>query len=165
MRIRRLLARGVLAAAAAAALHCASAPPRGNAAARLEKEKASLIKTDTDFSAVAQKRGIGEAFAAYAAESATIMPNGDFPAVGRPAIRKQFEGMPDEAKLVWKPFAADVSQSGDLGYTLGTYEYRAPGPDGKMATRYGKYCTVWKKQPDETWKWVADIGNLSPAPK
>jgi ketosteroid isomerase-like protein len=130
-----------------------------------ERWKAKLMQTDAEFSRAAQTRGVGEAFAAYAAENATMMPVGESPAVGRAAIRKEFEGLPAEATLTWKPFAADVAGSGDLGYTLGDYEYRAPGPDGKMATHYGKYCTVWKKQADGRWKWVADIGNASPAPK
>jgi ketosteroid isomerase-like protein len=146
------------------ALRCASAPASG-VAGDLEKEKTALLRADADFSAMAQARGIGEAFATYAAENATMMPMGEKPAVGRAAIRKEFEGMPAEARLVWKPYAADVSRSGDIGYTLGTYEYRAPSPDGKMVTRYGKYCTVWKKQADGSWKWVADIGNTSPAPQ
>ena len=129
-----------------------------------ERQKAQLIRTDEEFSRAAQSRGIGEAFASYAAEGATIMPMGESPAVGRAAIHKQFEDMPAEATLAWKPFAADIALSGDLGYTLGTYEYRAPGADGKMTTHFGKYCTVWKKQTDGKWRWVADIGNPSPAP-
>ena len=130
-----------------------------------ERQKAELMRVDAEFSRAAQARGAGEAFAAYAAENATMMPVGEHPAVGRAAIRKEFEGLPAEATLTWKPFAADVAASGDFGYTLGDYEYRAPGPDGKMATHYGKYCTVWKKQADGRWKWVVDIGNASPAPK
>ena len=164
MKPRRSFLRALV-AAVCLALRCSSAAPSSGDSARREREEAALMKTDADFSDVAQRRGIGEAFAAYAAENATMMPMGENPAVGRAAIRKEFEGMSAEARLVWKPFAADVSRSGDLGYTLGTYEYRAPGPDGKTATHYGKYCTVWKKQPDGSWKWVADIGNMSPATK
>ena len=123
------------------------------------------MRADAEFSRMAQTRGIGEAFATYAAEDATMMPMAENPAVGRAAIRREFEGTPAEVTLAWKPFSADVSRSSDLGYTLGTYEYRAPGADGKMATRYGKYCTIWKKQANGDWKWVVDIGNTSPAPK
>jgi ketosteroid isomerase-like protein len=130
-----------------------------------EKQKAELLRTDEEFSRAAQSRGIGEAFAAYAAENATMMPVGGNPAVGRAAIRKEFEGLPVEATLKWKPFSADVARSGDLGYTLGTYEYRAPGADGKMTTHHGKYCTVWRKQADGRWRWDSDIGNPSPEPK
>ena len=147
-------------------LRCTSAP--GSApgpVSNLEKDKAVLMRTDAEFSRMAQTRGIGEAFATFAAEDATMMPMAENPAVGRAAIRREFEGTPAEVTLVWKPSSADVSRSSDLGYTLGAYEYRAPGADGKMTTRYGKYCTVWKRQPDGGWKWVVDIGNTSPAPK
>jgi ketosteroid isomerase-like protein len=154
----------VAAALAPTLLRCASTPAPAPAS-KLEKDKAALMRKDAEFSRTAQTRGIGEAFAAYAAEDATMMPMAENAAVGRAAIRKEFEGTPAEVALVWKPFSADVSRSSDLGYTLGTYEYRAPGADGKMTTRYGKYCTIWKKQANGDWKWVVDIGNTSPAPK
>jgi len=63
-----------------------------------------------------------------------------------------------------KPFHADIAASGDLGYTLGTYELRAKDEAGKATVAYGKYCSVWKKQPDGSWKWVVDVGTSSPEP-
>jgi ketosteroid isomerase-like protein len=131
----------------------------------VEKEKAALMRTDSEFSEAAQRLGVGEAFARYADESATMLPAGHNAVKGREEIRKQFADYPKGATLVWKPFQSDVARSGDLGYTLGTYESRGPGPDGRPVTRYGKYCSVWKKQEDGTWKWVVDVGTPSPEPK
>lgn len=132
--------------------------------ARSEEEKAVLMRTDAEFSEAAQRLGVGEAFARYADQSAVLMPGGAEPVRGPEAIRRHFAHTPAGATLRWKPFEAQASRSGDLGYTLGTYEYAAPGPDGKPSKRYGKYCTVWKKQAGGSWKWVADIGNASPEP-
>ena len=39
----------------------------------------------------------------------------------------------------------DVSDSGDLGYSIGTFEMIVDGPGGTPTTRNGKYMTVWKK--------------------
>ena len=38
------------------------------------------------------------------------------------------------------------------------------GMDGMLRVRYSKYLTIWQKQPGSDWKFVADIGNGSPAP-
>ncbi len=114
---------------------------------------------------MAQDGGIGEAFVAYAAPDATLLPANQNPVTGRDGVRLQFADLPEGTRLSWKPFRADASRGGDLGYTLGTYEFHSKDADGKDVTRYGKYCSIWKKQPDGTWKWVVDIGNPSPAPK
>jgi ketosteroid isomerase-like protein len=131
----------------------------------IEKEKAALLRTDTEFSDAAQKIGVGEAFVRYADGGATMLPPGQNAVRGIEEVRKQFVEYPKGATLVWKPFAADVARSGDLGYTLGTYEARGPDAEGKIVTRYGKYCSVWKKQGDGRWKWVVDVGTPSPAPE
>jgi ketosteroid isomerase-like protein len=140
---------------------CALTP---GSAANLEAAKAVLIRTDKDFSKMAQERGIGEAFVAYAAVDATMMPANQPSVTGRESVRRQFADLTEGTRLMWEPFRADVAKSGDLGYTLGDYEFHSKGPDGKDVTRYGKYCSVWKKQPDGSWKWVVDIGNASPGP-
>ncbi|PYX88395.1 MAG: nuclear transport factor 2 family protein, partial [Acidobacteria bacterium] len=57
---------------------------------------------------------------------------------------------------------AEMAASGDLGYTYGTFEFRAKDKDGHPIVRYGKYATVWKKQKDGTWKVAMDMGNSAP---
>jgi ketosteroid isomerase-like protein len=142
---------------------CATAPPT-EAPPDPETGKKALVAADEAFSRMAQERGLAEAFAAFAAPDATMMPVNQDPVTGLDAVRKQFAGTPAGTALAWKPFRADISKSGDLGYTLGTYELKTRGPEGAPVTRYGKYCSVWKKQPDGSWKWVVDIGNSSPEP-
>ena len=126
--------------------------------------RADLLRVDEEFSAAAQTLGVGEAFLRYADPGAVMLPEKQNAVTGLDAIRKQFADFPAGATLIWKPFRAEAAASGDLGYTLGTYEYRARGADGKPVVRYGKYCSVWKKQADGAWKWVVDVGTPSPPP-
>jgi len=128
-------------------------------------EKAALLRVDERFSADAQRLGVAEAFARYAAPDARMLPAGKDVVSGLEGVRSQMAGFPKGATLAWKPFHADVAASGDLGYTLGTYELHAKDEAGKATVAYGKYCSVWKKQPDGSWKWVVDVGTSSPEPK
>jgi ketosteroid isomerase-like protein len=130
-----------------------------------EKDRAALLAVDAEFSDAAQKIGLGEAFAKYADAEATMLPANENAVTGAAGIRAQFADTPAGTALVWKPYKAEAAASGDLGYTLGTYELRSTGADGKPVVRYGKYCSVWKKQKDGGWKWVVDVGTPSPAPK
>ncbi|QPQ54258.1 hypothetical protein IC614_07760 [Allosphingosinicella flava] len=52
--------------------------------------------------------------------------------------------------IQWWPTLAGIAQSGDLGFTT--------GPASFGGKRYSDYFTVWKKQPDGSWKWVIDQG-------
>ncbi len=63
--------------------------------------------------------------------------------------------------LDWYPIYADISQSGDMGYTTGpsTFIDHRPNP---RPPYYGYYFSVWKKQPDGGWKVVLDIGTETP---
>ncbi len=150
----------VLAAALTAATTAASG---AGAAGDTESAKAALMKVDAEFSNAAQKVGLAEAFVRYADPSATMLPPGENAISGHDAIRKQLAGLAG-ATMTWKPFRADAAASGDLGYTLGTYELRTTDESGKTIARYGKYCSIWKKQKDGSWKWVVDVGTPSPAP-
>lgn len=67
---------------------------------------------------------------------------------------------PDQpgVKLTWSALFTDVSDDGTLGYNYGRYESRRPGPDGKEIVRGRFFLTIWKRQPDGTWKYVMDTG-------
>ena len=57
----------------------------------------------------------------------------------------------------------EISDSGDLGYALGTYEQTAPDKSGVLTNSIGKWMSVFKKQPDGSWGAVADTFNVDPA--
>ncbi len=123
----------------------------------------ALLRVDREFSALSVERGAAEAFFTYMTDDAVQLPMGDRPVIGRTEIRRRLaEG--GSFTLTWEPHAADVSRSGDLGYTWGTYELHGAGPDGQPRASYGKYVTIWRRQPDGAWRAVLDTGNPGPPP-
>ncbi|MGE3929557.1 MAG: hypothetical protein AB7G05_05295, partial [Hyphomonadaceae bacterium] len=61
---------------------------------------------------------------------------------------------PDDGNrlLFWWPAYAGIARSGDFGFTTGPFsvdEARAPR---------GQYFTVWRRQPDGSWRWLWDGG-------
>ena len=48
-----------------------------------------------------------------------------------------------------------MGADGTLGYTWGRYRVEA----GDSITGRGRYLTVWRRQPDGSWKVDADIGS------
>ena len=66
--------------------------------------------------------------------------------------------------LRWTPTRADIAESGDLGWTTGTYASESPGPDGETLRGEGVYVSIWRSQPDGSWRVVMDLGNPTAAP-
>jgi ketosteroid isomerase-like protein len=98
----------------------------------------------------------------YYADDAVEVPNGAPLIQGKANIAKTMGFLDDKNNsLTWTPVGADISASGDLGYTYGTYEFRALGKDGKPVDDHGKYTSIWKKQKDGNWRVVLDMGNAS----
>jgi ketosteroid isomerase-like protein len=129
-----------------------AAPVRGRA------DSHELLSADSAFSALSVAQGARAAFVAFAAADAvTLGPGGGPMNHGPVAIAATFNGFPADAVLEWAPVTAQVAGSGDLGCTVGEALVRARGS-------YSKYLTVWKRQADGAWKFVADGGNARPAP-
>ncbi len=66
--------------------------------------------------------------------------------------------------LEWEPLYSHVSASGDMAYNYGPYKYTGTDAKGNTRVGYGYFITVWKKQPDNSWKFVFDGGNQGPPP-
>jgi uncharacterized protein (TIGR02246 family) len=62
--------------------------------------------------------------------------------------------------LTFQSTRAMASKGGDMVYSQGTYTMTMTDPKTKKAmTDKGKYLTVYMKQPDGSWKAVADTFN------
>jgi uncharacterized protein (TIGR02246 family) len=62
--------------------------------------------------------------------------------------------------LVFQSTRAEASKGGDMVYSEGTYTMTMTNPKTKQPiTDKGKYLTIYMKQPDGTWKAVADTFN------
>jgi ketosteroid isomerase-like protein/quercetin dioxygenase-like cupin family protein len=136
----------------AALLTVACAP-----AVDVEQERTALLALDREWS---QSTKDIDKFTSYFAADGSIYPPGMPVETGAAAIREMFTKMsaaPGFA-IQWTATKADVSASGDLGLTAGTYEMTMGG-----AAERGKYVTVWKKQADGSWKVTDDIFNADAA--
>ena len=118
----------------------------------------SLVETERAFARTAATKGIRESFLAYLADDGVLFRP-------QPVNGKQWmSARPARPGLLsWEPTFAYVSRAGDLGYDTGPWEFREKGPDDKPIG-HGYFVTVWKKQPDGTWKFVVDIGTSNPPP-
>ena len=116
-----------------------------------------LIKVDMEFSALSKEIGMKLAFLEYAADSAVLLQRNVMPMVGKKVISAAFESFSDDGfTLTWEPLYADISRSGDLGYTYGLYTSFIKADSSVIR---GKYVTIWKRQADRSWKFVLDGGN------
>ena len=124
----------------------------------VNKEKEAIKQADVEFSNLSVKEGFHKAFLAYVADDGVLLRPNSYPVKGRKAIEELYTKSSDSAfTLTWKPLFADVSSSGDMGYTYGTWELKAKTGDAKPS--YGTYTTFWKKDKKGKWKFVLDTGN------
>ena len=128
----------------------------------LARERQELMAADTAFSQMSEAKGANEAFYEFMAPNAMSLPAGEQPVRGREAIRDSLSNV--KGLLKWTPKEADIASSRELGYTWGTFEYRAGDSLKDPIVRYGKYVTIWKKQTDGSWKAILDCGNQNPPP-
>lgn len=110
-----------------------------------------------------------DTFAKYYADDAVLlMPNAPI-LKGKQAIADAMKGAMSDPNfaLDFTGTSADAAKSGDMVYTVGTYNMTMSDPQHKPMTDKGKYMTVFKKQADGSWKAVADMINSDmpmPAP-
>jgi ketosteroid isomerase-like protein len=125
----------------------------------------TLKQLEGKFMKAAAEKG-SQGYMSYYADDSVEVPNGGPLIQGKMEIAKGMGFLDDKSnQLLWTPVGADISASGDLGYTYGTYEFHSKNKDGKPAVEYGKYTSIWKLQKDGSWKVVLDMGNTSPNPK
>jgi len=125
---------------------------------RIEKWKSEIIQTERDFANMAAHKGIPAAFAAYAAADVVLIRN-DSLIKGIDGLVHFYGNRPagnDRVSLTWDPDFADVSLSGDLGYTYGKYHYSVTDSAGNSRSDSGIFHTVWKRQKNGEWKFVWD---------
>jgi len=128
-----------------------------NANSRAADEKALNDLVDRTVSA-ADRRDIPTYGKYYAPKAILALP-------GRPISE-----VAGPLKIVFPPGYAiqmvtartEISQGGDLGYALGTYEQTAPDRSGKLTHTAGKWMSVFQKQKGSSWRAIADTYNVDP---
>jgi uncharacterized protein (TIGR02246 family) len=125
-----------------------------------------LNQADRAFDAAVAKGGAKAWASFFAADGKMFRANATI-TEGRPAIEQlmtPFFAQPNTT-LRWQPTFADIARSGELGYTTGESTTRGRDEQGRTVESKGRYVTIWKKQPDGSWKVALDIGaNTPPRP-
>lgn len=121
-----------------------------------------LYGLETKFAADTAQGG-GRAFAAWFAPDAVVLQNGKPPTIGHDAIAAGATWSPAVYQLTWSPEGARMSPQGDMGFTWGHYEGTSKDSEGSAVKTSGRYMTVWKRQPDGSWKVAMDASNDGPA--
>lgn len=130
-----------------------------NAKVNVEAERTNLLNAERAFLKSAQTDGMVKAFAKHLSQDARVHRNGVQPILGQDAIA-QFLAKTSFIPT-WEPMFADVAQSGDLGYTYGSYELKETS-DSNATTEKGYYARVWKRGANDQWQVALDT--TSPLP-
>jgi len=120
------------------------------------KLKVEILETDRAFSIMSKSKGLRNAFMDFIDSDAVLLRPNSLPLVGGEAMDLIIRNNDTVSVLTWEPKEANISKSGDLGYTYGVYS-RKPGDEDTVY--YGTYVTIWKKQMNGKWKFVLQSGN------
>ncbi len=120
--------------------------------ASLQADFDAMVATERAFSKLSEEKGMKDAFATYIEDDGILVRGGTFVkgkewTLARPS---------PPVTLTWWPAHANISSSGDMGWTTGPYELRQPGSE---EVGYGNFATLWRKQADGTWRFAIDLGN------
>ncbi len=118
-----------------------------------------LMRTDSAFSQMAKDSGMHKAFSYYAAHE--ILRFSFEKLIENDSVKIDSARL-SSSLLQWQPLKANVSKTGDLGWTSGNWFYLIKTVKGYDTVKTGTYVTFWEKQEDGSWKYIIDNGNLSP---
>ena len=122
-----------------------------------EALKKEVFSVEKSFEKMAADSGIAKAFYFYAADSAVIKRENDTLITGRENIRNYYSKTDDKnTRVNWTADFIDVSDCGTLAYTYGKYVWKIRDKKGKETEYKGVFHTIWKKQKDNSWKYVWD---------
>jgi len=134
-----------------------SAPPPDTSAADLQTVKDVETAWVKDANAKDPDKWAG-----YFTEDGSALYPGAGTLNGRAAIKAAMAPLMADPNfsLTFQSTRAVASKGGDMIYSQGTYTMTMTDPKTKQSmTDKGKYLTVFMKQPDGSWKAVADTFN------
>jgi ketosteroid isomerase-like protein len=141
-------------------IYCFLLPVGSLLAQELNDEAAHLMQLDRDFDKATAERGV-DGWVAYFAPNGSMLSDTNKPTTGLAAIRADMEPAFRDTNftLRWHPTKGEMMIPGVLGYTVGRWERTRRVKDGTVIKKTGTYTSVWKKQPDSSWKIVLDTGS------
>jgi len=147
-------AGGVVAIAVCAGAAIAVAQSQQSAPATAEMMK--LVEAERAFAQRAQQTNWRDAFLEYFADGIKGFEGEDV----KERLRSR-PAPPKELEFWWEPRFGDISASGELGWLTGPVRTRLRKADGGKPD-FANYTSVWKRQPDGTYKVIEDVGVSTP---
>jgi len=120
-----------------------------------------MVRTEQRFAARARVVSWKQAFLEYFADSASGFD--DDRVVPAKELFRKLPDPPKDVQLIWEPRYGDIASSGDLGYLTGPVRRINPAINGGRP-QPSIYASVWKRQPDGSFRVVMDMGLPTPAP-
>ena len=140
------------------------------ARAQLEKERAALLKIEREMFKPDRNGYRNDAegpvgdYGSSLLREARLHRSGQLPLVDSDAILSYLYLR--AARIAWQPAAVDVSLSGDMAYTYGSYDFVTRGEGGAPdQVEQGHYAHVWQRDERGNWLLVADVMHATPAGK
>ena len=122
---------------------------------------AAMADTEREFAKAATVKGWRDAFLDFFADDAVAL--GREVGLAKDGLRKLPSTPFSEAELLWEPRLGDVAASGDLGWLTGpSTSTNRTAKEPKPA--HGCYLSIWRKQPNGTWRVFIDVGAGAPEP-
>ena len=113
----------------------------------------AIVDAEHGFAAKVRAVGVRDGFLAWLAPTGVVFRPG--PVIGRTSYQKQPGGW--HGLLAWHPVHAAISHDGTMGWSTGPWTWRRDSTQ-KKADAVGEYMTVWRRQPDGSWKATLDCG-------
>ena len=112
-----------------------------------------MINAETSFAAYSVEHGMKAAFLKFLDSNSVVYEKGQ-PINGIESWTKKPE---TKGILNWKPQYAEISQSGDLGFTSGSWTFQPNSINDSIVAR-GGFNSIWKKNKNGEWKNIVDLG-------
>src|SRR6476469_10565330 len=112
-----------------------------------------MINAETNFAEYSVEHGMKAAFLKFLDSGSVVFEKGQ-PVNGIETWSKRPEA---KGILNWKPQYAEISQSGDLGFTSGAWTFQANSITDSILAR-GGFNSIWKKNKNGEWKNIVDLG-------
>jgi ketosteroid isomerase-like protein len=118
-------------------------------------DEQAVRDADVAWSKAAGAKDLDKTVSFYA-DDAIVLPPNEAAVTTKDGIRNLWTGLIDSVTSVsWKATRVEMAKSGDMACLTGTYEMTMK--DGTKDR--GKYCEVWEKKADGTWKCGTDTFN------
>lgn len=116
-------------------------------------DPAVIVQAERGFAAQVRSLGVRDGFLAWLAPTGVVFRPG--PVIGRTSYQKQPAGW--NGLLAWHPVRAAISADGSLGWSTGPWTWKRDSTQKKVDA-FGEYMSVWRRQPDGSYKAVLDCG-------